>query len=100
MTLSQGDHHVRQRVAVPGVSSPEFSVFRKLDPGRICTQEVWPQNHAVSVPWLGPPKDTQASTLPSQPSNLMHQRDDRPPMEWVITSTLLAPVWALMSLIL
>src|SRR3954452_14334078 len=77
---------------MPGVSSPAFSSPRNLEPIRISTQEVLPQRLANSVPWLGPPRETQSSTFASPPRNLMYQRLLRLPIEWAIMSTLVAPV--------
>jgi hypothetical protein len=65
--------------------------LRNVEPTRISTQEVWMQALAVSVPWLGPPSETQSSTFASPPTNLMYQRVLRLPIEWATMSTLVAP---------
>src|SRR3954451_3103343 len=77
---------------MPGVSSPAFSSERNLDPMRISVHEVLKQKLANSVPWLGPPSETQSSTLVSPPRNLMYQRVLRLPIEWAMMSTFEAPV--------
>jgi hypothetical protein len=49
-------------------------------------------NAAIQVPLFGPPIDTQSSTRCAPPRFPVQQREERPPIEWVTVSTLLAPV--------
>src|ERR1051326_9177274 len=72
---------------MPGVPSPSFSSLRNVEPTRISTQEVLKQKFAVSVPWFGPPSETQSSTFDSPSRNLMYQRVLRLPIEWAMMST-------------
>src|SRR3954451_212578 len=94
ITPSQTDDQVAYRV-LPGVSSPEVTVWMNAEPGSISTHEgLTVQAEANVVPWLAPAIEARCRTYGWPPSSWMYQSLTSPPMEWLTMSTCEAPVRA------